>query len=105
MFSREGRGGCVSLHCFLCSWTFCHEVCRSEEEKGQSTFLTTRGDGGGGAWVKGERTTKIRKGVGRSGESNGGGKWGQLYLNTNKNEKKRHLVNLVETVFQWSMSK
>ena len=72
MFSREGRGGRVSLHCFLCSLTFCHEVCRLEEEKGESTFLTTRGEGGGGAWIKGERTTKIRKGVSRAGESNRG---------------------------------
>lgn len=48
----------TASHGFL---TFCHEVCKSEEEEGESTFLSTKRDGHGGAGVKGERTTKIRK--------------------------------------------
>lgn len=28
--------------------TFCHEVCRSKEKEGESTFLSTKRDGGGG---------------------------------------------------------
>lgn len=32
----------TASHGFL---TFCHEVCRSKEEEGESTFLCTRSDG------------------------------------------------------------
>lgn len=29
--------------------TFCHEVCRSKEEEGESAFLSTKRDSGGGS--------------------------------------------------------
>lgn len=47
----------TASHSFL---TSCPEVCSSEEEEGESTFLCTNRDGGGGQWVKGGKTTKIK---------------------------------------------